>query len=140
MKGWNHLSHSGIQKEIKKRLASYLISTELPLWVKSKAGLLTGHLDILLKVGDTLFVCDYKPDGLGDPKTTVLSSSFIQSIPQVAVYAKILKKEYGVKKVVCITFNHKNEAWIYHDSLLSDLETYMRSKGFSQYILWHGYI
>ncbi|MFW9873701.1 MAG: hypothetical protein ACFFG0_11395, partial [Candidatus Thorarchaeota archaeon] len=76
----------------------------------------------------------------GDPLTSVLSRSFIQSIPQVACYAKVLKKEYGAKRVVCVTFNHNNEAWIYHDSLLTDLESYMMNRGFSQYIIWKGFI
>lgn len=140
LKGWAHPSHSGIQKEVIKRLKPYVVATELPLWRKSGPKLLTGHLDFLLKIGDTLFVLDYKPEGIGDPRTTVLSKSFIQSIPQVAAYTKILKKDYGVTRVVCGTFNHNNEAWIYNDNLLGDLEAYMISKGFSQYIIWKGYI
>ena len=102
--------------------------------------LLTGHLDFLLKIGDTLFVLDYKPDGIGDPNTPKLSKSFIESIPQVGIYSKILRREYGVKKVFCVTFNHKNEGWIYHDSLLGDLEAWMISMGIAQHIIWRGYI
>jgi hypothetical protein len=139
-RGWNHPSHSGLAGEISKKLAPYLVSTELPLWRKSGSKLLTGHLDILLKIGDTLFVVDYKPDGDANPKTKTLSNSFIQSIPQVAVYSKLLRKEFGVKKVVCVTFNHKGEAWIFDDNILSDLETYMNKRGFSQYIIWRGFI
>ena len=139
--GWSHPSHSGLAGEISKKLAPYLVSTELPLWRKSGSKLLTGHLDILLKIGDTLFVVDYKPDGEANPRTQALSKSFIQSVPRVAVYSKILRlKEYGAKKLACVTFNHKGEAWIYDDSLLSDLEAYMISKGFSKYIIWKGFI
>lgn len=137
---WGHPSHSGIANEVRRKLSPYLVTSELPLWKKSGARLLTGHLDILLKIGDTLFVCDYKPDGIGNPKTTKQSYSFLQSVPQVAAYAKVLKKRYGIRKVVCVTFNHKNEAWIYHDDLLGDLEAYMINMGFSQYIIWRGYI
>lgn len=139
-RGLGHPSHGGLQKEVISKLSQYLIANELPVWRKVGPKLVTGHIDILLKVGDTLFVCDYKPDGTGNPHTTRLKDSFIESIPQVASYAKILKKEYGVKKVVCITFNHNNEAWIYHDSLLGDLETWMTGMGISQYIIWKDYI
>ncbi|KKL76476.1 hypothetical protein LCGC14_2044510 [marine sediment metagenome] len=119
-------SHSGVSKAVTNHLNQYILAVELQIERKNGAKRVTGHIDILLIVGDTLYVVDYKPDGHGDQMTNPLSptykhlsSSFIQSIPQVAAYAKILKKAYGVSKVVCVTFN-KDSAWVYQDSFLEN--------------------
>lgn len=86
-----------------------------------------------------MFVCDYKTDGTPEPQTTRMSESFIDSVPQLATYNKILKLVYGVKKVYCVTFNKHGE-WIYLDSLLTDVENFMVTQGISHEINWKDYI
>jgi len=53
-----------------------------------------------------------KPEETPDPDTTRLSYSFMRSVPQVASYALVLKREFKVENIMCATFN-KMGAWIY---------------------------
>ena len=143
-------SHSGLATGLPKMsnyISEHILATEMPIYRKVGSKLVTGHPDFLIRVGDTLYVCDYKPNYHGDPMTDdesttydILSKSFIQSIPQVAGYAKILKKRYGVSKVVCVTFN-KDCAWVYQDSYLEEvIEPFMEDIGISQNMVWRDYI
>ena len=132
-------SHSGIAEDVERELSNYIVSTEPPIWSKTGSKLVTGHPDIILVIDGVLYICDYKPDGTPNPLTTELKKSFIESIPQLAVYSKILKAKYGIKEIRCVTFN-KEGAWIYEDSMLGHIEKFMKDKGISDHIVWNGYI
>ncbi len=87
---------------------------------------LTGHIDLIVVIEGTIFVCDYKPEETPNPETTRLSYSFMRSIPQVASYALVLKKLYNIDDIMCITFN-KKEAWIYESkATLTHLNNFIK--------------
>ena len=88
------------------------IGMEIPIWMWHDDHYLTGHIDLILFIDGILYVCDYKPEETPKAATTQLSFSFMRSIPQVASYALVLKSEFKIKEIKCITFN-KHGAWIY---------------------------
>ncbi len=133
-------SHPAIIKMAKTKLSDYVLATELPIWRKVGDKLVTGHIDIVLLIGDTLFVCDYKPRENSDADTGAFSKSFIMSLPQVAAYSKLHKSQYGIKKIYCVSFNEKGEAWIYQDNVLNSLESLLISKGYASWLIWKDYI
>lgn len=133
-------SHSNVIDMANKKLLDYTLVTELPLWRKVGAKLVTGHPDIVLLIGDTLFICDYKPGDISNPSTKTFSHSFLMSLPQVAAYSKLHRSQYGIKKIYCVTFNEKGQAWIYQDNILNSLESLLISKGYANWLIWKDYI
>ncbi len=105
---------------------SWVIGSEIPVYLDSIENKeLFGHIDLLLIIDKTLYVCDYKPDerplSLYRPST-----SFINSIPQVVSYALILKKNYKIENILCITFNKKG-AWLYEpQSILRKISYFVK--------------
>lgn len=93
------------------------IATEVPVWYE-KPEKITGHIDLVRIHGDFVEVCDYKPEG-----------NFMRSIPQVAYYGVVLKRQLNLPYVVCASFNRDN-LWEYEpmtlfnrlDSLLDEIE------------------
>jgi hypothetical protein len=59
------------------------IAIEVPVW--SDRYRLSGHIDLLRFVGDTVEVCDYKP---GPMQST--SNRFLESMPQIAAYGEMM--------------------------------------------------
>ena len=107
------------------------IGMEIPIWMWHVDHYLTGHIDLILVVDDIIYVCDYKPEETPSIETKRLSYSFMRSIPQVASYALVLKKLFGLEKILCITFNKKG-AWIYEPkTTLARLNTFI--KKYKQY-------
>ncbi len=92
------------------------IGIEIPIWTY-KNTCLTGHIDLILIVGDILIVVDYKLDENPFPQTSRTVNSFVNSIPQVASYSLILKSLFNIKKLLCVTFN-KVGTWIYKPEIL----------------------
>lgn len=133
-------SHSNVIDMANKKLSGYVLATELPIWRKVGAKLVTGHPDIVLLIGDTLFVCDYKPGETPNSNTKAFSSSFIISLPQVAAYSKLHKSQYNIKKIYCVSFNEKGEAWVYQDKVLNSLENLLISKGYASWLIWKDYL
>lgn len=91
----------------------------------------SGRIDIVLVVGDTIYVCDYKPDlnptllGKGSVKQSdSFADHFIDSIPQVTGYVRALMQRSGLKNVVGITFN-KDGLWAYTHNFLNKIENVM---------------
>ncbi len=79
------------------------IGAEIPLWITSGNSIMQGHADLILVIGDTLYVGDYKPDL--SFKGASLSTDFVNSFAQVSSYALMIQKAFGIKKIKCITFN-----------------------------------
>lgn len=96
-----------------------------------------GHIDLLVIYDGVIYACDYKPDQ--QSKTTPYYS-FINSIPQIATYALILKQIFNLKEFKCVTFNKKG-AWLYDPlSTLKDITTFMKNNRASVYIPWEPYL
>jgi len=93
-----------------------------------------------LLIGDTLFVCDYKPGDMANPNAKRFSHSFLMSLPQVAAYSKLHRSQYNVKKIYCVTFNEDGRAWIYQDKVLDSLENLLIAKGHFDWLIWNNYI
>jgi hypothetical protein len=133
-------SHPAIIGMAKAKLSDYVLATELPVWRKVGAKLVTGHIDLVLLIGDNLFVLDYKPGDKADPNANVMSKSFLMSLPQIAAYSKLHRSQYNIKKIYCVTFNEKGQAWIYQDKVLDSLENLLIAKGHSSWLIWKKYI
>jgi len=133
-------SHQAIIGMAKVKLSDYVLATELPVWRKVGAKLVTGHVDLVLLIGDTLFICDYKPGDMANPNAKRFSHSFLISFPQVAAYSKLHRSKYSIKRIYCVTFNEDGHAWIYQDKLLDSLENLLIIKGYSDWLIWKKYI
>jgi hypothetical protein len=97
------------------------VAIETPIWRKVNNQYITGHIDLIqidTSNEDFVKVIDYKPEG-----------KFMISLPQVATYGLMLKKELNISNLKCISFN-KKEAWEYDPSiLLTEIKEYLVSKG-----------
>lgn len=104
----------------------WVIGSEIPIYLDSlKKGDLTGHIDLLVIIDNKLYVCDYKPDE--NPLATRKPSiSFINSLPQIAIYALILKRKNNIKKIECITFNKKGARLYNPNSILKSINRFMQ--------------
>ena len=109
------------------------IGTEIPVYIFALRGHITGHIDLLMVIGDTLYVCDYKPRELlktripqkGKNDRLLTSRNFINSVPQVASYALIVKKMFGIKNVKCVSFNEDNLVLYEPEGILKDITIFM---------------
>ena len=121
----NSPGHEFVLKKILEE-DSNSICMEIPIWIWHIDHYLTGHIDLILFINDIIYVCDYKPEETPFADTTRLSYSFMRSIPQVASYALVLQKLFGIKKIFCVTFNKKG-AWVYKPkNTLALLNTFIK--------------
>lgn len=84
------------------------VAIEIPIWKKFEGIFITGHIDLIQVVNDTIKIADYKPEG-----------NFLISLPQVAAYGLLLKSILNLSKIKCVSFN-KYEAWEYDPMILSN--------------------
>jgi hypothetical protein len=85
------------------------IAIEVPIWKKFGEDFITGHIDLIQIVNDTIKVVDYKPEG-----------NFLGSLPQVASYGLLIKSILNLSKITCISFN-KKEAWEFNPEILNTI-------------------
>ncbi|MFX0188085.1 MAG: hypothetical protein ACFE8A_10150 [Candidatus Hodarchaeota archaeon] len=92
------------------------IAIEVPIWITSNNINITGHIDLIQIQNDIIKVIDYKPEG-----------NFMFSLPQVAIYGLLIKKNLKINRLKCISFN-KYEGWEYKpEILLTDVRDYLKS-------------
>ncbi|MBY9006902.1 MAG: helix-turn-helix domain-containing protein [Candidatus Lokiarchaeota archaeon] len=93
--------------------SKYAVASETPIWIYSdtEQKYLTGHVDLIMIIDGVVYVCDFKPNYSNNTKPA--SKNFINSIPQVAIYGLIIKKNFNIENLYCITFN-KESAWVYN--------------------------
>ncbi|MBD3338011.1 MAG: hypothetical protein GF353_02810 [Candidatus Lokiarchaeota archaeon] len=97
------------------------IAIEIPVWMKLNNLPITGHIDLIQIVNNTIRIIDYKPEG-----------NFLHSLPQVASYGLLIKKLLKPKNLICASFNIK-ETWIYEpEILLKDIDKYLKEQGVTQ--------
>ncbi|GAG83098.1 unnamed protein product, partial [marine sediment metagenome] len=76
-----------------------------------------GHIDLIQVIDDTVFVVDYKPDETPIVSSSKMYESFINSITQVGSYGLLVKSEFKIEKLLCITYN-KEGAWLYEPEII----------------------
>jgi hypothetical protein len=89
-----------------------LISVETLVYFEQDDKMFAGHIDLIIRIGDTIYVCDYKPEVDFDLNPDHVSDIFMDTIPQVSGYgvlfgkniAEDLKKNPNLK-LRCLTFN-----------------------------------
>lgn len=118
----------------------WAIASEVPVFLKlTKLPTLLGHIDLLVYKDGVLYVCDYKPDQLPFTRTRFYES-FINSIPQIATYALVLRQMFKLKDVKCVTFNKKG-AWLYDPlATLKEITYFMLNNRESTKIPWLPYV
>jgi hypothetical protein len=82
------------------------VAIEVPIWKRFEETFITGHIDLIQIVNDTVKIADYKPEG-----------NFLVSLPQVAAYGLLIKSILNLNKIKCVSFN-KREAWEYDPHIL----------------------
>jgi len=131
-------THPAVLDNILRKTRDTIIK-EMPIWRIHDNKLLTGHIDLVMIVDGIMYVCDYKPGDSADPQSSQWSKHFLNSIPQVSFYGKLMKSVFGIKEVRCITFSDTN-AWIYDpDTVLEQVNDFLThpSRGYS--LLWEDY-
>lgn len=115
------------------------IGIEIPIWKSIGDCLfLTGHPDLLLVKEDTVLVADYKPSDL--TKLGKLRRKFFHSLPQICLYGVLIKRQFNIEKLKCITFNHI-KAWIYDpEVLLESLDKILLEYNSNLIMPWKRYI
>ncbi len=100
-------SHHDIQSQILDQ-DPLSIAMEIPIWGNPPVTpeIVTGHIDLLRIVNDTIYVVDYKPE-----------NTFMPSVPQVAFYGYLLQKNLNMKKVMCASFSRK-KIWEFEPKIL----------------------
>lgn len=90
-----------------------VVVIEAPVWSRFKdRTVISGHIDIIIIKDGVIYICDYKPNVKIPLSPDSNRYSFINSIPQIAAYAFILKKMFGYTDIKCVTFN-QDAACIY---------------------------
>ncbi|MHA2209013.1 MAG: PD-(D/E)XK nuclease family protein [Candidatus Thorarchaeota archaeon] len=81
----NDLSYNADHKIVREFLYHdpSTIAIEVPVW--SDRYRLSGHIDLLRFVGDTVEVCDYKPGPLQS-----IGNRFLEALPQIAAYGEMM--------------------------------------------------
>ncbi len=101
------------------------IGGEIPIWEKHKNLYLTGHVDLIKIIKNSVFVIDYKPNETPILSLNTLRKSFINSIPQVGLYGLIIKRNLSVNELLCASFN-KLGVWIYEpETLLHTIKDFL---------------
>jgi hypothetical protein len=103
------------------------IAIEIPIWINQSKLSITGHIDLIQIQDNTIKVIDYKPEG-----------NFLFSIPQVAMYGFLIKKNLNIKDLKCISFN-KNENWEYDpEILITEIKNYLISQKIPR--IWENFL
>ncbi len=101
------------------------ICIELPIWKEIHGEYITGHIDLIQIINNSIKIIDYKPEG-----------NFLYSLPQVATYGLIFKSIFNYDNIKSVSFN-KDEAWIYDPNILiKDLKSYLKNHNFAHFSEW----
>ncbi|MEJ2248102.1 MAG: hypothetical protein P8Y97_00400 [Candidatus Lokiarchaeota archaeon] len=89
--------HDYVIPEAFNLLKDVVIAREVPiLWKDEKTGIfLHGHIDLLIRIGNTIYIGEYKPDLDFNLDSKNIGQHFIDSIPQASSYAIIFKKMFA---------------------------------------------
>ncbi|MHA1456923.1 MAG: hypothetical protein ACTSR5_13240, partial [Promethearchaeota archaeon] len=125
--GHGSACHEVVLPNIFKNLKE-ILGIETPIWLKSNNEYLLGHVDLIILFEDTLLICDYKPNESPFYSKEIINTSFLNSIPQVSSYAKIISTIFSVNKIMCVTFN-KIGLWYYDFKIMININEFMINNG-----------
>ncbi|KKL61501.1 hypothetical protein LCGC14_2194690, partial [marine sediment metagenome] len=139
----NILAHGGASHKdvqiLNLKDNSYSLAIELPVYFEYKGQMITGHVDLLLIKDGVLYVADYKPDQSPEIGPNYYLS-FLNSVPQLAAYAMVLRDILGIDEVRCITFN-KDRAWVFDpDESLAFINKFLTEQGKIDQAIWTNYL
>lgn len=104
-----------------------IVCSELPLWISKQGTMVRGHIDLVMVIGDSVYIIDYKPH-TSHAINANPGESFINSVPQLAAYGILFKQKFKLKNVYCIAFNGDG-AWIYEPySALNKVTTFYKAQ------------
>jgi hypothetical protein len=121
-------SHHEIQTRILGE-DPHSIAMEIPIWGKppTTPEVVTGHIDLIRIIEDTLYIVDYKPE-----------NTFMPSIPQVAFYGLLMQKNLNMKKIKCTSFSNK-KMWEFKPEILKEINTILSEHNIN-FFAWQKYI
>jgi hypothetical protein len=121
-------SHDDIQTRILKE-DPYSIAMEVPIWGEPPVtpDIVTGHIDLLRLIDDSLYVVDYKPE-----------NNFMPSVPQVAFYGFLLQKNLNLKNIKCASFSNKR-IWEFQPDILNNIQEILIEHNIN-FFNWQRYI
>jgi phage-related holin len=122
------------------------IGTEIPIYIFATRGYLTGHIDLLLFIGDTLYVCDYKPGEMVNTRQNDklnTAKNMITSVPQISTYAIAIVKMLGLDlnkiNVKCVFFN-ENYQMVYDPvPILKEILVFVKNQNYAHMSDWTQY-
>jgi hypothetical protein len=119
--------HDKLLNPIYQKHSDQIISIEVPLHYMhdpqtGEKKLIMGKVDLIATVDGKLLVMDFKPDYRTDPEDSVLKRHLFQTIPQVALYALMLKRLTSLANmpIYCVSFNHE-AAYIFKPEVLQKI-------------------
>jgi hypothetical protein len=121
-------SHHDIQTRILE-VDSHSLAMEIPIWGKPPITpeIVTGHIDLIRIIDNVIYIVDYKPE-----------SNFMPSLPQVAFYGLLMRKNLNLKNIKCISFNNK-KAWEFKPEILHELDAILKEHNIN-FFTWQKYI
>ena len=121
-------SHDDIQTRILEE-DQHAIAMEVPVWGEPPVTpeVVTGHIDLLRIIDDTLYVVDYKPE-----------NRFMPSVPQVAFYGLLLQKNLNLKEIKCASFSN-TKIWEFQPDILNTIQEILLEHNIN-FFNWQRYI
>jgi hypothetical protein len=121
-------SHDDIQTRILEKDTNSL-AMEIPIWGNppTTPDVVTGHIDLIRIIDDTLFIVDYKPE-----------NNFMPSVPQVAFYGFLMQKNLNLKNIRCASFSNK-KIWEFSPNILYEINKILSEHNIN-FFVWQRYI
>jgi hypothetical protein len=112
--------HSPLIDKVKG--SRYFVAAEIPLEITVNGKKYAGQIDYLLFDGKRFYIADFKPRYSISDKGFW---SFVNTIPQVSVYAKVLQQITGIE-TQCIVFNEGGAITFDPNKILDPINNFMQ--------------
>ena len=123
-------------------MKKYLLATEYSFHVFHENRLISGRIDFLFFIGETLFVLDFKPEfsdtfKRGEDNFEGKTTSLLFCMPQMGIYLKLLMEVYGlgVSDVIAVPF-FKDEYYAFNEKVLEEFQNFLEKQGLSSNVFW----
>jgi len=104
--------HDFILPKIFEECKDIVIAKGVNLYIQdpSTGVMITGHIDLIIKIDNNIIICDYKPNLDLDLMTDYYGKMFIKCVPQLGVYGLVFERMYGQDwdeniNLFCYAFN-----------------------------------
>jgi hypothetical protein len=137
-----------------------VIGTEMPVYIFTGRGYLTGHIDIIMLVGNDLYIADFKPGEMVNSRTFITSpfdlklsdsdlkevirgENLIKSVPQISSYAialiDMLDLDLNTINVRCAAFNEQYQMVFDPIPILKEILAFVQSSNYAHTPNWVHY-